>query len=115
MTTRTRSKCTTCGRRCWTCGACNNRTYCEFCNSCNLHGQAAPTAEMIRPPRGEHGRLFVVSVAFLTRRGWSAEFDVRVRSQGLAGAIWKGVRQARREHLPPRTRVQQARVSAVAA
>jgi hypothetical protein len=111
----TRAKCTTCGRHCWTCKACNNRTYCDFCNSCNVHGQAQPAPEMIRPPREARGRLFVVTVAFLTKRGWSAEFDVRVKSQGMAGAIWKGVRQARRDHLAPRTRVRQARVSAVTA
>ena len=111
----TRTKCTTCGLRCWTCRACNNRTYCEFCNRCNLHGQDAPSPEMVRPPRAESGRLFVVSVEFLTKRGWSAKHHVRVRSQRLAGAIWKGVRQARREHLAPRTRVKQARVSAVGA
>ena len=110
-----KSKCTICGRQCWTCRACNNRTYCEFCNHCNLHGQEPPPPEMIRPPRQERGRLFVVTVAFLTRRGWSADHQVRVRSAGLAGAIWKGVRTARREHLAPRTRVKQARVSAVAA
>jgi len=81
------AKCTVCGRRCWTCRACNNRTYCEFCNSCNLHGQEPPAAEMIRPPREPRGRLFVVSVAFLTTRGWSESYDVRVKSKGLAGAL----------------------------
>jgi hypothetical protein len=70
---------------------------------------------MIRPPREPRGRLFVVQVALLTTRGWSATFDVRVRSQGLAGAIWKGVREARRTHLKPGTRVQQARVNALPA
>ena len=70
---------------------------------------------MIRPPREPRGRLFVVTVAFQTRRGWSADHQVRVRSAGLAGAIWKGVRQARKEHLAPRTRVKQARVAAVGA
>jgi hypothetical protein len=113
MTTRT--KCTICGRQCWTCRACNNRTYCEFCNSCNLHRQDSPADEMIRPPRERRGRLFVVTVSFFTSRGWSASYDVRVRSQGLAGAIWKGVRQARREHMKSRTRVRQARVTAVGA
>ena len=110
-----KSKCTNCGRQCWTCRGCNNRTYCEFCNSCNLHGQEPPAPELIRPPRAPRGRLFVVTVAFLTGRGWSDSYNVRVRSQGLAGAIWKGVRDARKAHLPPRTRVKQARVSAVAA
>jgi hypothetical protein len=33
----------------------------------------------------------------------------------LAGAIWKGVRQARREHLKPRTHVRQAKVAVAAA
>ena len=40
------SKCIKCGRPCWTCRACNNRTYCEFCNHCNLHGQEPPPPEM---------------------------------------------------------------------
>jgi hypothetical protein len=111
----TRTKCVICGRQCWTCKACNNRTYCEFCNSCNLHGQEAPAPEMIRLPRERRGRQFVVTVAFFTRRGWTRDYEVRVRSAGLAGAIWRGVRMARRDHLPPRTRVGQARVSAVRA
>lgn len=107
------TKCTTCGRVCWTCSKCRNRTYCEFCNSCNLHGQEDPTPEMIRPPREPRGRMFLVQVAFLTKRGWSETFEVRVRAKGLAGAIWNGVRQARRQHLKKRTRVQQARVTAL--
>ena len=110
-----KTKCATCGRICWTCRKCQNRTFCEFCNTCNLHGQDDPTAEMIRAPRPESGRIFVVQVSFFTRRGWSETFEVRVRSKGLAGAIWRGVRQARREHLKPRTRVKQARVVAIAA
>ncbi len=109
------TKCTTCGRQCWTCKACNHRTYCEFCNSCNLHGQEAPAPGMIRPPREPAGRQFVVRVAFFTTRGWTTDYEVRVRSKGLAGAIWKGVRQARRERLKPGTRVKQARASAIAA
>lgn len=72
------TKCTTCGRVCWTCGKCRNRTYCEFCNSCNLHGQDEPAPEMIRPPREARGRIFLVQVAFLTKRGWSETFEVRV-------------------------------------
>ena len=110
-----KSKCTTCGRQCWTCPQCNHRTFCEFCNSCNLHGQDAPSPDMIRPPRQPRGRQFVVQVAFFTKRGWSETYEVRVRSQGLAGAVWKGVREARRGNLKPGTRVKQARVSAIAA
>ena len=109
------TKCVTCGRRCWNCPKSNNRTFCDFCNSCNLHGQDEPAAETIRPPREERGRLFVVLVSFETARGWSREFEVRVRSQGMAGAIWKGVREARRGNLQPRTRVKRARVTAAAA
>jgi hypothetical protein len=71
--------------------------------------------EMIRPPREPQGRMFLVQVAFLTSRGWSETFEVRVRAKGLAGAIWMGVRTARREHLRERTHVRQARVTAVAA
>jgi hypothetical protein len=70
---------------------------------------------MIRPPRDPRGRLFVVQVAFLTARGWTATFDVRVHSQGVAGAIWKGVRDARRTNLKRGTRVRQARVTALPA
>jgi len=110
-----KTKCTTCGRICWNCRKCGNRTYCEFCNSCNLHGQDEPTPDMIRTPREPRGRMFLVQVSFLTKRGWSETFDVRVRAKGLAGAIWMGVRQARREHLKKRAHVRQARVTAVAA
>ena len=70
---------------------------------------------MIRPPREARGRIFLVQVAFLTKRGWSETFEVRVRAKGLAGAIWHGVRQARRQNLKKRTRVQQARVTAIGA
>src|SRR4051812_33375065 len=94
-----KSKCITCGRQCWMCRACNHRTYCEFCNSCNVHGQDGPAPEMIRPPRGPRGRQFVVTVAFLTKRGWTKDYEVRVRSLGLAGAVWRGVRQARKQNL----------------
>jgi hypothetical protein len=79
-----------------------------------MHGQDDPPPEMIRPVPAP-GRQFVVQVAFLTRRGWSRTVEVRVRSKGLAGAIWKGVREARRGHLPPRTHVRQARVTALPA
>jgi hypothetical protein len=110
-----KTKCHTCGRHCQRCPKCNNRTYCEFCNTCNLHGQGDPTPEMIAKPREKTGRLFVVEVTFLTRRGWTETFTVRVKAKGLAGAIWGGVRQARRENLKPRTHVGQARVMAVPA
>ena len=110
-----KTKRVTCGRICWSCRKCQNRTFCEFCNTCNLHGQDEPTTEMIGPPREPRGRMFLVQVAFLTKKGWSETFDVRVRAKGLAGAIWMGVRTARREHLRKRTHVRQARVTAVAA
>ena len=110
-----KTKCTICGRICWSCRKCNHRTYCEFCNTCNLHGQEEPTPEMIAAPRQPGGRIFLVQVSFLTRKGWSETFEVRARAKGMAGAIWMGVRQARRQYLKPRTRVQSARVTAVAA
>ena len=101
--------CERCGRRTSTCSKCHHRSYCYFCNNCSLHGQDDPSPEMIRQ-RDDRRRQWVVQVAFLTRRGWSDPYDVRVRARGMAGAIWHGVRQARREHLKARTRVQQARV-----
>ena len=110
-----RAKCTTCGRICWTCRRCHNRTCCEFCNRCNLHGQDESAQEMIRDPAAHadrRARQWIVQVAFFTRRGWSESYEVRVRAKGLAGAVWHGVRQARREHLKPRTQVRQARVTA---
>ena len=110
-----KTKCTTCGRICWNCRKCGHRTYCEFCNSCNLHGQDEPTPEMIRPPREPQGRMFLIQVAFLTSRGWSQTFEVRIRAKGMAGAIWMGVRTARHENLRKRTHVRQVRVTAVAA
>ena len=73
-----KTKCVDCGRICWNCRKCHNRTYCEFCNSCNLHGQDEPTPEMIRPPREPVGRLLsaVVSPARETpsvRTAWEGE------------------------------------------
>lgn len=65
----------------------------------------------LRSPGSDHR----VQVSFFTRRGWFETFEVRVRSKGLAVAIWRGVRQARRDNLNPRTRVKQARVVAIAA
>ena len=109
------TKCTSCGRVTWRCRKCHNRTYCEFCNLCTLHGQDDPTPEMIRPARDKKGRLFVMEVAFLTRRGWSETFTVRVKAKGLAGAVWHGVREARRTHLAPRTRVKQSRINVMSA
>ena len=44
-----------------------------------------------------------------------ADFEVRIRAKGMAGAIWMGVRTARRENLRKRTHVRQARITAVAA
>ena len=111
----TTRKCTTCGRVTWTCRQCNRRTFCEFCNSCNVHGQEPPAPEMIQPPRDRQGRLFVVQVEFFTRRGWTESFEVRVRARGVAGAGWRGVREARRTHLKRSTHVRQTRVMAIAA
>ena len=67
-----KTKCVGCGRICWTCRKCRNRT-------------------------------------------WSDTLDVRVRAKGMAGAIWQGVREARRDHLEARTHVRQVRVTAVGA
>jgi hypothetical protein len=58
-------------------------------------------------------RMWIVRVTFLTSKSWAIEREVRVRAAGLTGAVMQGVRQARREALPPRTRVRQAAVKAI--
>jgi len=64
--------------------------------------------------REKRKRLWIVEVSFLVRRGWTDTFELRVRALGLTGAVAKGVREARRTHLPRGTRVQQVRVGAIA-
>jgi hypothetical protein len=116
--TKTR-RCGGCGRFTTACPKCHHRSYCYYCNSCVLHGQDEPSAELVQQGREIEerrcGRQWLVQVAFLTRNGWSNTFDVRVRAKGLAGAMWHGVREARRQHLPPRTVVRQARATIIAA
>jgi hypothetical protein len=70
---------------------------------------------MIRELPAPKGRLFVVQVAFLTRHGWTDAYVVRVTARGLAGAVWRGMRQARRTHLKRGTHVRQTRILAIAA
>ena len=55
-------------------------------------------------------RLWLVRVAFFTRRGWTRDVEVRVRAQTMTGAAMRGVQQARKQALAPGTRVQQARM-----
>ena len=59
-------------------------------------------------------RLWVVKAAFLTRHGWTTDVEVRVRAQTMTGAAMRGVQQARKQALKPRTRVAQARLTVVA-
>jgi hypothetical protein len=61
--------------------------------------------------REERKRLWVVTVSFLTRRGWSPEQQVRVRAGAFTGAAMRGIREARRCALPPKTRIAQARLT----
>jgi hypothetical protein len=59
-------------------------------------------------------RLWLVKAAFFTRRGWTREIEVRVRAQTMTGAAMRGVQQARRQALAPRTQAQQVRMTVTA-
>jgi hypothetical protein len=65
--------------------------------------------------RDARRKLFLVRVAFLTRTGWTSDVEVRVRAQSMTGAAMRGVQQARKAALRPRTRVSQARIMVIAA
>lgn len=59
-------------------------------------------------------RGWLVDVQFLTRKGWVRAAPQRVRAAGHAGAAMKGVREAKRASLRPRTRVEQVKVTVTA-
>ena len=63
--------------------------------------------------RDARRRLWLVRAAFLTRRGWTGDVEVRVRAETMTGAAMRGVQEARKAALKPRTRVQQARMTVV--
>jgi hypothetical protein len=66
-----------------------------------------------RPPRDEARlRTWIVTGAFFVKNRW-LEAEVRVKAGGLVGAITKGVREAKRQALKPRTRVAQTKVTVV--
>jgi hypothetical protein len=57
--------------------------------------------------------MFLVEVKFFVRNRWIESGQLRVKAMGTGGAAALGIRQARREHLKPRTRLAQAVVKVV--
>ena len=110
-----KTKCVDCGRICWNCRKCHNRTYCEFCNSLQPARPGRADTRDDSPPSGARRTAVPGAGLVLHQTGMVGQFDVKVRAKGMAGAIWQGVRQARRENLKPRTHVRQVRVTALTA
>ena len=63
--------------------------------------------------RDARKRTWIVSVSMFVKNRWVGSGDFRVRSPGAAGAAALALRQAKRDHLKPRTRIAQFRVSIV--
>ena len=59
-------------------------------------------------------RTWVVSISMFVKNRWIESGEFRVRSKGAAGAAALALRQAKRDHLKPRTRIGQFRLSIVA-
>lgn len=51
-------------------------------------------------------RTFLVEVKFFVRNRWIESGQLRVKAMAAGGAAAIGIRQAKREHLQPQTRVQ---------
>ena len=58
-------------------------------------------------------RTWIVNAEFFVKNRWIAK-EVRVKAMGHGGAAMKGVREAKRLALKPRTRVQQIRITLIA-
>lgn len=69
---------------------------------------------MDRAAREARRRQFLVRAAFLVRGGWTRDVEVRVRAQTMTGAAMRGVQEARKLALRPRTRVNEARLVVIA-
>lgn len=57
-------------------------------------------------------RLWIVTASFFVKNRWM-EGEARVRAAGLVGATTKGLREIKRQVLPPRTRVGQTQLTVV--
>ena len=58
-------------------------------------------------------RTFLVEVKFFVRNRWIESGQLRVKAMAAGGAAAIGMRQAKREHLKPQTRVAQTVVTVV--
>jgi hypothetical protein len=56
---------------------------------------------------------WIVQVSFLLRAGWTRTMEVRPRAKTVSGAAFKGIREAKRAALKPRTRAEQVKVVVV--
>lgn len=61
--------------------------------------------------RAQRKGTFLVVVKMFVRNRWIESGEMRIRSGGAANAAAVGIRQARRECLPPRKRVEQIGVT----
>ena len=66
-----------------------------------------------REAREARKRTWLVTVRLFVKNRWIEPAPLRVRAGSAAGAAALGVRQARREHLKPRTRVGQIQLTII--
>ncbi|MGE5359807.1 MAG: hypothetical protein ACM3NQ_12390 [Bacteroidales bacterium] len=93
--------------------------YCKSCNhpkhakDCGVDDCGCVKYEpRVRKPAN---RQWVVKVSFLLKNRWTSEYQVRVKARALSGAAMQAVRAVRRDELPPRTRIHQAKLTIVPA
>ena len=65
-----------------------------------------------RPDREDRQRTWLVSVEFFEKNRWMPAVEVKVKAQGVGGAVMKAVRQVKHERASKR-RVLQTRIVAV--
>ena len=66
-----------------------------------------------REAREARKRTWLVEVSMFVKNRWVESGQFRVRSQGAAGAAMAALRQAKRDHLRPRTRVAKFKIAIV--
>ncbi len=64
-----------------------------------------------REAREARKRTWLVQVSMFVKNRWVDSGQFKVKSQGAAGAAALALRQAKREHLKPRTRVAQFKIT----
>ena len=90
--------------------------YCRHCHhpahahDCGVDGCGCVRYEPVNhAAREARKRLWVAQVSFFVRNRWVG-IEVRVKAQAQAGAAFHAVKAAKRQALPPRTRITQVRV-----